>query len=67
MEAALASSPSDESDARAQLRRACAAAAWRRRLLPLGAGLLLIALWQLSVAVFLMSGRSSRRRRRRSR
>ena len=51
MDAALASSPSDES-ARAEFAAELRAAAWRRRLLPVGAGILLIALWQFSV-VFL--------------
>jgi len=48
MDAALASSASDES-ARADFAAALRAAAWRRRLLPVGAGLLLVALWQLAV------------------
>jgi NitT/TauT family transport system permease protein len=51
MEAALASSASDDS-ARAEFAAGLRAAAWRRRLLPVGAGILLIALWQFSV-VFL--------------
>jgi len=51
MDAALASSPTDES-ARAEFAAGLRAAAWRRRLMPIGRGILLIALWQLAV-VFL--------------
>jgi NitT/TauT family transport system permease protein len=43
---------SDESAARAEFIAAARLSAWRRRVLPLGAAILLIALWQLSVVVF---------------
>ncbi len=44
-------SSSDEA-ARAEFTAAARAAAWRRRLLPVGAGILLLALWQVSVVLF---------------
>jgi len=43
---------SSEESARAEFAAAARAAAWRRRLLPLGAALLLLGLWQLGVVVF---------------
>jgi NitT/TauT family transport system permease protein len=51
MDAALASAPADEA-ARAQFAAGLRAAAWRRRMLPVGAAILLIALWQLAVVGF---------------
>jgi len=53
---ALSSSPdnaaSSDEAARAEYSGRLRAAAWRRRLLPVGAGLALIVIWQLGVSVF---------------
>ena len=57
MEAAALTSPSRDAPtsdeiAREQFARKLRAAAWRRRLLPIGAGIALILLWQVAVMVF---------------
>lgn len=44
--------PSSEESTRAEFAAAARASAWRRRLLPIGAAILLLALWQIGVMFF---------------